>query len=223
MKHDPNTMQAIYNKTVETLERHKKHGKIKGPFPLTQGGFLQVEQQLVTGQNQYSFNINKNTGGTIRTTETKLDQNDAFVAILTGIFLKKEDPAKAGSAVLHSYANATVFTAEAGNLVIADLEAVFNSKLAIKVGDKVFSRAIDTQLSRVVRTTAATERFGDDGFFHNTPIITFDGGETNEITLTMPTWAGQLIQYVTAPERMYVVLKFSGLLISGGGKMGVLL
>lgn len=206
-------LHQIYTNLVNSL-KNKGH---KGSMP--QMSYLQSEIQANSNQGSYIFTINQNESGLIRNSERRLNANDSFVCVGIGLYLKKEDPAKAGSAVPWAYPNSTVFSAEAGNLATNDLEAFFNSRLRVKVGDRVFIEAQDMSLSRTVRTTAGTERDGTDGLTINEPIITFDGSDKNEITLSVPVWGGQQQQYVTATERVYVVLKLWGFLITNVSKL----
>ena len=212
MRPDQFQLHQIYQNLVHTLQAK---GKTNPPQP----SFLQSELLASSNQGSYIFPINQTDSGVIRSSERRLNVNDSFVCVAVGLYLKSEDPAKPGSAVNWAYPNATTFAAEAGNLATADLEAFFNSRLRIKVGDRVFIEAQDMSLGRVTNTTAATERDGTDGLNIAEPVITFDGSDKNEVTLTVPVWSGQQQQYVTATNRVYVVLKFWGFLVTGVSKL----
>lgn len=202
------------------------YAKVKNRFgnKIVQPGTLILEAALQNGKSTYQFHIKKGTGSSERSSERRLDQNDAFVAVATGLFLKKEDSAKGGSAPIYTFPNATVFAAETDHVVTADLESVYNSSLAVKVGDVVYNEAMDMNPCRVVRS-AATEKLSMDGYVANTPIITFDGTAKNEITLTLPNYTGQSIQYSTANagNTIYLQVRYFGFLVSGGGAQGNLL
>lgn len=213
MRPDQFQLHQIYQNLVHQLNKGQHGNK------LPQQSYLQTELLASSNQGSYVFPVNQNESSVIRATERRLNANDSFVAVAYGIFIKKEDPAKPGLAVNWAYPNASVFTAEAGNLATGDLEAIFNSQLRVKVGDRVFIEAQDMSLGRVCNTTAATERDGADGLNMAEPIITLDGSDKNEITLKVPVWAGQQLQYVTATERVYIVLKFWGFLVTGVSKL----
>ena len=205
--------------------------KTRAAGKLVQPSFLQLEIALQNGKTNYQFGVSTtDQSPSMRASERRLNQNDAFVICYRGLFLKKEDASKPGSAVLQTYPNPTVFPDAPNEVNTADLEAVFNSFLSVKVGDTVFAEAIDMGLSRVVNTTVQSdatkiplsERKGMDGYIAQTPIITLDGGKKNQLILNIPTWAGQLIQYSSAATRNYVVLKLEGFLITDGSGVGSL-
>lgn len=206
---------AIYKGTVARF-----NGK------LVQPSFLQSEVALQNGKAAYPFAINQNNGVSLANSEKRLNQNDAFVASHLGIFIKKEDSAKRGSGVLQTYPNSSYLGAdEATYFAFADMEAIWNSYLNVKVGDVVFGEAIDMRNCRSVRTTQQTsattksEQLSFDGYIPVEPIITFDGANKNELVLNIANWAGQLIQNSTANAgaTIYVVLKAFGFLVTGGG------
>jgi hypothetical protein len=217
------------SRQVGILNTVKQRIATSGLSAFPQPSYLRIEQQIVSGQSQYSFNIKNDSG--VSATENKLDQNDAFVVSKVGIALFKEAVVSGvrtqpGTGVLQYYPNATVFAAEAGNLDPAQLENFWNSNLEVKVADTVYFDSLWMKPSRTVRTTqqsSATnksEAFLYDGLFDIDPIITFQGSRKNDIVLQLPNFNGAQQQYVTANERVFVTLLFWGILITGGSNLG---
>lgn len=215
-------LNDIYNNIL--MQVKKEHGKGNGFAPTVQpwGSFIQVDYQLASNNPRYSFPLTKNTAS--RTSERRLDINDAFAITHIGLFLKREDSAKPGKGVLQTYPNNTVFALEALNLDPDDLEAIYNGTLSIKVGEKTWVDAMSTTVFRSIRTTqqasasTKSEQVTLDGFVEAEPYITLDGSEQNEIVLNIPSYAGMLLQNSTggAGQTVYVVLKCYGFLIKGG-------
>lgn len=222
--------------TMDQMIKHKIYLNLLAitrrsmPGSLVQDSFLQLEIPLANNTNVYKFGVNStDTRPPQRASETRLNNNDAFCITQIGLYIKNEDPAKPGSGTLQSYPNISVFPDEALNLANADLEAVFNSQLSIKVGDTVFANGIDMRPTRTVRTTQQTsatnesEQLGDDGQIPNEPVMTLDGSKKNDVAVTIANWAGQLIQYSAGHgTNVYLVLKFWGFLITNGSGLGLL-
>ena len=130
--------------------------------------------------------------------------------------------------MLETYPNVNAFTAEAGNVTLDHLKSIYNSQLKLKVGDKVYSEAIDMSRSFVVPTSQQTsgttfsERRDEEGMFLLDPIVTFEGSGKNEVTLKIPSFAGQQIQHSTAGagSSIYAVIKMVGFLVTGGSGLG---
>lgn len=204
---------------------------------LVQPAFLQLELLAQSGKAQYAFALLQNNSNPAqRNSEIRLNQNDAFVALKTGFFLKSEDPAKPGQGLLTSYGSPAIFPSVASYVSNTDVDALFNSFLSVKVGDTVFAQNIDLRQCRNVRTsqkvTAAAnqngiafdEQLGWDGFTDNEPIVTFDGGKKNDVIVTVPTYPGQLVQVnnggTAGVASIYLVLKFWGFLVTNGSGIG---
>ena len=214
---------ALYNSVKKTLQKAHQRAKTAGNtfvMPTVEPHSIVMEVQAVTGNGNLSLYINENTGPAARTTESKLGQNDGFVVSEVGLFIKKEDPNKAGKGLLYSYPYPTVFPTEAGNLLNADLEAIFNSSLSIKIGNEEKVKKLLLRRCRVVNTSA-TEQKESDGYIEVVPRFAFDGGSANALTLNIPTWPGQQLQYVTDTDRLWVVVIFHGFLLRGGGKLAI--
>lgn len=204
---------------------------------LVQPSYLQLELLAQSGKAQYSFALLQNNSNPAqRNSEIRLNQNDAFVALKVGLFLKSEDPAKPGQGLLTSYGSPAIFPTVSSYVLNQDVDALFNSNLSIKVGDTVFAQNIDMRPCRNVRTsqkvTAGTnqngvaydEQTGWDGLIDNEPIITFDGGKKNDVILTVPSYPGQLVQVqnggTNGTASIYLVLKFWGFLVTNGSGIG---
>lgn len=204
---------------------------------LVQPSYLQLELLTQSGNPQYAFALLQNISNPAqRNSEIRLNQNDAFVALKVGLYLKSEDPAKPGSGLLTSYGSPAIFPTVSSYVSNADVDALFNSFLYAKVDDTVFLQNMDMRPSRNVRTsqkvTAGTnqngiaydEQLGDDGMIDIEPIVTFDGGKKNDVILNAPKYPGQLVQVnnggTAGTASIYLVLKFWGFLVTGGSGIG---
>lgn len=196
----------------------------KGSF--AQASFLQLEALVPQGGGNVRFGLTK-ADSVARASERRLDQNDAFVATEIGLYIKQESAVAPGAKMLETYPNQTAFAAEATFVVLADLVSIFNSRLSIKVGDKMFAEAINMVQSLEIPTSQQSaagnfsERNQVSGLFDLQPIITFQGTGKNEIILSIPA-NGQKIQNSTAgvTTGIYAVLRMEGFLITGGDKIG---
>lgn len=221
-------MQVAY---VVTADRERSaYNRIRGlknfQKKVITEGFLRVEVALVQGQNNYSFFIAKNTGQ--RLMENKLDLNDAFVVTKLGTRLLVDDSAAPGTHALQTYPNNSEFAAAIvpGLTTPNHLEAFYNGKLQIKVGDTVFADAIDTNRFRYVGTaqqtsaTTKSEQWEDSGLSYMTRQIILQGQSKNDITLTVPAFPTQTIQATSGTALTYVVLYCRGFLVTGGSNVG---
>jgi hypothetical protein len=192
-----------------------------------QPSFLRIAVLADPSKSQYDFNVRKDVGTSL-VHDQKLDQNDAFVVTKLGMMLLGETPANPGTGLLQTYPNNIVFAAEAGNVTPAHLNIFYNGKYKIKVDDRVYAESIPTNPMLTVRTTQQSaagnfsERFTDDGTVELTPDITLNGSKKNEITLTVPTFAGLQIQYAVATTRIYAVFYAKGFLVIGGSDVGTI-
>ena len=204
---------------------------------IVQPSFLQLELLAQSGKSQYAFALLQQTSNPAqRASEIRLNQNDAFVALKAGLYLKSEDPAKPGRGLLCSSGSPAIFPSVSSYVSNTDVDALFNSNLYSKVGDTVYLQNMDMRPSRNVRTsqkvTAAAnqngiafdEQLGWDGLSDVEPIITFDGGQKNDVVLNVPSYTGQLVQVQSAPTNgtpaIYLVLKFWGFLVTNGSGIG---
>lgn len=208
------------------LQRIRETVGAKGITPdKVSPSFLRVAVLMDPAKSQYSFIVKKDVGSSL-VHDLKLDPNDSFVITDLGIRLLAEVPANPGTGVLQTYPNVQVFPAVAGEVTHNHLNIFYNGKLELKVDDTVYGPAIFTNEMLCVRTTQQTsattfsERFGKDGTVEMNPDITLNGSVKNEITLTVPTFAGLQIQQSTATTRNYVVLYCLGFLIRGGSNLG---
>lgn len=190
-------------------------------------GQLRVAVLAVSAQGQYGFNIRKDVGTSL-VHDVKLDVNDSFVATHLGIKIMAEDPAKPGTGVLQTFPNQTQFAAEVGNVTPGHLEGFYNGWLTISENQKLKIPKLPTELCRVARTSqqasasTTSEKFGTDGLIEMVPANTFSGTNTNEVTLSIPQFSLQQVQYATAATRIYVVFQAVGYLITGSSAVGSL-
>jgi hypothetical protein len=189
------------------------------------GHFLQSEQILVNGKNNYTFGVTKQANSTaIRSSEMRLDPNDVFVGLLVGFFVKREIEDKAGSGILQTYGNGQVFADVADEVSQNDIDALWNSYLTVKVGSIVYADNLDLNPCRVVNTTAQSssttrsEHKSFDGYVESLPFIALDGGKNNLVTVQAPQYGGTLLQHVTSDDRNYATLKMYGFLVTGGSQ-----
>jgi len=190
-----------------------------------QVGFIRLEQLADNSKGVYQFPLKKSTGSVLAT-EQRLDENDAFFATHARVRLKFEDPAKPGSGVYQSYPNQTAIAPTAGEVVAADLESIFASKLNIKIDNRDVIKAADMNNSRVVLTSqqsAASNHSEVDSYtslidLHG--VIRLSGSATIEINLDTPSYSGKLVQRTTGSGRVYVCVDFYGFLVTGGSALG---
>lgn len=204
---------------------------------LVQPSVLQLEVLAQSGNAAYAFALLQQQSNPVqRNSEIRLNQNDAFVAYKAGLYLKSEDPAKPGSGLLCSYGSPAIFPTVSSYVTNGDVDALFNSNLYVKVGDKVYLQNMDMRPCRNVRTaqkvTAASnqngiaydEQLGFDGLIDVEPILTFDGGKKNDVILNVPKYPGQLVQVqnggTNGTASIYLVLKFFGFLVTDGSGIG---
>lgn len=201
---------------------------LKKAGAVVQEGYLQLETVLASGVLRFAV-LETDADISRRKTELRLNQNDAFVITHIGIFLKKEDSAKAGAGVLQTYPNIQVFPDVATQVANADLIAFWNSRLNIKVGDREWTKGLDMSKSLFIpqsqqaSATTYSQRDIVDGMFPIEPIVTLEGQDAIDISLTIPSWSGQLIQLSTAGAgvTIYAVLKAHGFLIRNGSGLSV--
>lgn len=216
--------RGIYQKTVD---EHKANGKMVIP------GFLRIEQKIVNGKTIYTYPITRDSNSdTI--TELKLDRNDAFKVTHLGFFLMKRVNTLIGHEVLQTYPNYIRFP-QNGSPISFDpthLDAFYNGKLGLSVGQTKWIEAMDTRRFRIVPqaqesfTTngntppslisyvAHSEQEEKTGFIDMTPQITLDGNEKNSLFVEAPIQAGHLVANTVANTDNFLVIIMRGLLIT---------
>lgn len=201
----------------------------KGRGIIVQPGFIRSEVLLATGTNRYDFNVLKNNN-TDLVTESKIDPNDSFIVSKLGIYILPFDttsPLGLGAGVLQTYPNASAFaTAITNGVTQGSLEAVYNGKLYVAVQNTIYLPAWDVQRCRVVRTTLQTsatnysERLPDDGLDDPGMIITLNGDAKTVVSLTIPTWAGQVLTPAAGTQSVKAIFYARGYTLSGGSNQG---
>lgn len=210
---------------INEIQQRKVFEAVKTLGKGAQPSFLRLEQLADNSKGRYTFPVKKSTG-TVIPTEVRIDENDMFVATHVRLRIKQEDPAKPGSAMYQSYGNQTAIPVVALEVVAADVESHWNSKLNIVVDATEKLKAFDMGLSRVVPATqqsAATNRSEQhefDGYVPLNGAYFLSGSKNNEINLDTPAYAGKLTQNVAGALRIYLALEFYGFLVPGGSGLG---
>jgi len=191
--------------------------------------FLQMEQPLINGNTTIEFDPAKNVNSD-RRTESKLDRNDIFVATHMGLFLCANSLDAAGKTkgvgVFQTYPNLQHFPAITTTPVFtpANLEAVFNGRLTVKINNKEESPLIDTRRFRYVPQTqqSAAGNYSmfklEDALVALTPTINLFGNKENKITLALPS-ATDIAAQATNTENL-VILFTKGFVIKGASLKG---
>jgi hypothetical protein len=162
-------------------------------------------QMISTTQSQVSFAIlqtQPNNAGLVYGFEKRLNISDAFVVLSLGLYLGRTvttttnaNPTNAQAALtkLYTFPNSAVYAAAES----ANLEAIYNSSLNIKVGQVNWFPSIHTRkFYRVGQAqqgagpsvvTPANQWDGADyGMMQLVPTITLNGNGNNEFTVTLP-------------------------------------
>jgi hypothetical protein len=202
--------------------------KPNGQFP--QASFLRVEQLLVDGQGNYTFDISKGSGQ--GRTERKLERNDLFLVDAIAVFLKLSDPATPGEDKLifdpEVFASLTGQTLSAKGLPLTGHKAIHQGSLSLKVGSTVnlealpllpFKNSNPVAISAFNATTdkvVVAESFNfEDKLVYLPEAISLAGTKTNEIKIEFPTVSATDLQTGSAPFYS-LVLYFSGHLVKNG-------
>jgi hypothetical protein len=191
-------------------------------------GYLRLEANL-QASGTYTFQVNANANQLI--TETRLRSGDAFIPTKVGMFLRTvatATDANQTTSVLQTYPNTTVFTS---STAVANLEALYNSRLQITINSVNLTEFIDTirfrritaaQQGLAVSTQATTgllsksawenENYGMSNFEQD---CCFNGQANNTCQVILPTavdcGAGATVQN-------YLVILFRGVLVQDGAK-----
>lgn len=167
---------------------------------LTQSDLV-LEQQMITGNNQYQFPVLNNqqgpAGGNIFNTEQRLNQQDSFVVSAWGMFLCKPTSATDATFVPQSYPNPQVFTT--ANVAVA-AQTLYNSYAKIAVNNDIvlpvwhLSRHYLVPQSQQAPLITGVENaipysqvdMSSDGFVPVEPNLLFIGSKNTVITITLP-------------------------------------
>lgn len=156
-------------------------------------GFLRLESVIKNTEGKITFRTFVGDGTTVKSTERRLDRNDAFIATSYRVGLLKQDTAtgKTNGQIVY-YPNITVFGAAAA----ADLWAVYQGFLRMNIDDKdelkgfPMQRFLDIPETQQTAGTNYDQRNAASGLVHLTPHIIIDGDKKNEIEVVFPTYAG---------------------------------
>lgn len=176
------------------------YNKIKRPDTITTQGYLRLEKSLQGTFNTIQFDVLTNQG-TIGVTEQRLGLTDTFTITSLAVFLYKAGASTAATAAekaaakLRSWNNPLVFT---GVGEAANLQAIYNGYLSIKVNSTVFVQSLD--MMNFYRVGQAQQGVGpavitqadewsdiQNGFKHIVPTITLNGAAKNDIIINLPT------------------------------------
>lgn len=196
-------------------------------------GFLRTEAILGI-QNSVEFAIRSDesfNGQAINSTENRLQINDAFFIEHYGLafykFATAGGKAARARAALETFGNGFVF-----GLNAPEVEAAYNSRLALRVDSEVFIDSMDTARFRNVQTAqkgtavssvavtgiqSASAWSQNEMFAHETdPLVRLNGPGRNQFTLTFPD---NLDFTLVAGESVVAVLYLRGWLSQNGGGM----
>ncbi len=183
-------------------------------------GFIRIEQKIVAGKGKYIFKVTRDSNSD-SVTEQKLERNDQFMSSQIGLFLMKRVDTYAGSEILCTYPDVTIFT---NSTNAAHLEVFYNGKLSVTIGQTKWIEALDTRRFRNVpqrqgqpaiasiQSVFINELHDNDGFFKLTPQITIDGDAKNEIAIEAPINASHIVVGAGAGTENYLVLIIRGFL-----------
>lgn len=197
-----------------------------GLFP--QSSFLRIDQLLVNGQGNYTFDPMKQNGlGTVY--DRKLDRNDGFLVIGMLLAFNVTNTGKPGAGVLAT-SIPDVFKAmetygTAGN--VKDISAVYNGKLTLKTGTSVTYDGFPTQVFKretvnlpaagTAPAVIAAVDFSESMYF--TPeYLLLAGTKDQSFELTFPSFAGAVYQDATesSKNQIYLSLYLQGFLVKNG-------
>lgn len=208
-----------YHKSITGLSDFLKKS---GAGSTVQPSYIREAQPLPNtgGVLKYTF---KETQQVQDETDVRLAQNDIFRATHVGLFLAKAPSATIGLTVseLFSYPNATEFPVESGTgeqiTSLKMLEAVYNGKVEMKIGDKTNIESLPSQLFRIVPQTQKSSSSNKDQFnliesmFELPKPLNLTGRQSIEIAVSIPTKSGLYTQYgITESGKVYAVLVFFG-------------
>lgn len=204
--------------------------KFAGSGQITTPGFLRMEQRIIKGKTKYIFKVTRDSNSDSET-EQKLEINDKFMASQIGLFLIHRDENIVGAEVLCTFPDPTVFPVISGVSNPAHLEAIYNGKFSVVVGQTKYLEALDVRRFRCVPNQQAvvevlsndtppvklipamlSEQHENSGFINLTPQIIFDGSAKNEIAIEIPVNANHEIITNVANHNYYMVMIMRGFL-----------
>lgn len=196
-------MKNIAN--IEFLRgRFDKVLKYYGPKGLApQLSQIRIEEKLVNGKSNYSFNIKKEN---LDQCEHNLKRNDLFVVLGIGVFLRSEVVAKPGIAPLETYPGAGFTT--------KDIEALYNGSLYISTGTTVNIEDMPTALFRVV-PEAATEFNFENSLKTMAEEIVFAGTQDHQVKVSFPNYAASDFSGAEGVENRLVFVAYGYRVVGG--------
>ena len=203
-------------KTIASLEFRRKrfdellaYYKDKGLAP--QRAQLRIEENLVSGQGRYEFNLCKEN---ISPVEKNLRRNDLFVVCGLSIMLRIEDEDRPHVLPLHTFAKVgrqtitpatgsapAVYTLDEYGFATNDIEALYNGSLSIVTQSSVNFQALPCSLFKhqsagIVGSQANYVKDINNGFDLESDILTmaerliFAGTQDHQVVLNFPAYAG---------------------------------
>jgi hypothetical protein len=191
-------------------------------------GYLRQQLTLVNGQASYTFNLTSNQANSTPLPQKLLNVTDTFFSTRMGLFLLKQVTAEAGGFELQSYPNPTYFPAVAGPSAFnpQDMEVIYNGSLSITVNNIILVNGLPTKRFRTVPQTlqsgvnSKSEMDLSDALIPIVPYPRFDGTQSIEVTVKIPTFTGMEIASATAGTTHELVLYTEGFLIAQGSAVG---
>ncbi len=197
---------------------------LRNQFPGTvpqPGSYLRIEQVLSNSSGKYEFRLKKTNTEKIQ--EVKLEQNDIFVITDLAVYLLKADTTKEGKDVLQTFVNQQVFPAVTG-FTPGHLEAIYNGKLSLKVGQINHIENLSMQYFRNVPETqqsAGTNLSEYDIKNAVYPLgsnLNLRGNDDVIVTIEFPTFTGMQIAAVAANTEHRIVFHPYGYLMRNAAK-----
>lgn len=156
--------------------------------------YLRLEQPLVASQNLVKFPLLINAAGAapVRTTEVRLNQQDAFFCSSIGIYIAVATSATVTNFALQTYPNPVTFAT--GGALPAPLNTFYNGFLKITINKSVivpnypmtnFYQIPQTQLTAATNSPNTEIDFSIVSLWE--PTINFIGTKQSDLTIEMPT------------------------------------
>lgn len=203
-------------KNIASLEfRRKRFDELlayyKGKGLAPQRSQLRIEENLVSGQGRYEFNLRKEN---ISAVEKNLRRNDLFVVCGLSIMLRIEDEDRPHVLPLHTFAKVgrqtitpatvsdpAVYTLDEYGFATNDIEALYNGSLSIVTQQTVNFQALPCSLFRhqsagIVGSQANYVKDVNNGFDLESNILTMAeqlilaGTQDHQVVLNFPAYNG---------------------------------
>ena len=207
---------------------------------------LRLEQALVIGRNQYTFDLFQNNGAD-RPGEIKLNRNDLFLAAGMALCLTKQvssSDTTTGNNYLHTHPDPQFFvgTPGAGAEEHACLETIYNGTTTFRTSPVERLREFHNQMFRYVPERGimkqAAPQIKDEksmygpgneqkGFYQLVPNIVIDGLENNYVDVNLAKGDIAVIDGsvnaagAAATTRNVLVVLISGFVIVNGAQRGL--